>query len=564
MLGTPPPPPPPNVPELKEAHEGEAPKTLRERLTQHRQNPACASCHNRIDPIGFGLENYDVLGRWRTEDAGKPIDAKGELPDGTTFEGPEQLKAALLGQEGSVHPPLTNKMLGYALGRGLTLEDSCTVDRIVAEVAKNDYKAHTLIQGIVLSVPFRYQAGTNRRRARGRRSKRRAAVSTSFRFPAERCCAAPASRSACRGSKRWRRLRAQLRASASRRCAWPCSICRTACIPDMWTPEGEGRDFKLSPTLEPLSDLKSEIVVPTNLWNQASKGGEGHYVKVSGFLTCTTITKTQGVDLNCNGVSMDQIAAQRAGSRTPLPSLELGISPVSTGVDTNVGYTRVYGAHVAWSGPTTPLAREINPHVRVRAAFPREQSPARFRQARQAAARLAFSTTPSNCAAGRRRRTGSGSTSIFRSFARSKTGSNAPAVPSGASGSRARRSIRRRSRTGFRRPTPSTSALMFDLIALAFQTDTTRICTFMFGNEVANTSFAFLDGVKGGHHDTSHHQKDPEKLRQYQFINRWHVEQYAYLLRKLRDMKEGESFRARQFHDPVRLRDPRRRRAQSA
>jgi hypothetical protein len=83
--------------------------------------------------------------------------------------------------------------------------------------------------------------------------------------------------------------------------------------------------------------------------------------------------------------------------------------------------------------------------------------------------------------------------------------------------------------------------LMFDMIALAFQTDTTRISTFMFGNEVSNTSFAFLDGVKGGHHDTSHHQKDPEKLRQYQLINRWHIEQYAYLLRKLRNMKEGES-----------------------
>jgi len=82
---------------------------------------------------------------------------------------------------------------------------------------------------------------------------------------------------------------------------------------------------------------------------------------------------------------------------------------------------------------------------------------------------------------------------------------------------------------------------MFDMIALAFQTDTTRISTFMFGNEVANTNFSFLEGVKGGHHDTSHHQKNPEKLRQYQLINRWHIEQYAYLLRKLRAMKEGES-----------------------
>ena len=165
ILGTPPPPPPPDVPELTEAHEGEAPKTLRERLEQHRQNPACASCHARIDPIGFGLENYDVLGRWRTEDAGKPIDATGELPDGTAFEGPEQLKKVLLERKDLFIRNLTNKMLGYALGRGLILEDSCTIDEITAQLEKNDYKAHTLIEGIVMSVPFRYQPGTNRKLA---------------------------------------------------------------------------------------------------------------------------------------------------------------------------------------------------------------------------------------------------------------------------------------------------------------------------------------------------------------------------------------------------------------
>jgi hypothetical protein len=165
LLGTPPPPPPPNVPELEEAHEGEAPKTLRERLMQHRQNPACASCHDRIDPIGFGMENYDVLGRWRTEDAGKPIDAKGVLPDGTAFDGPDELRKVLLARKNLFIRHLTSKLLGYALGRGLTLEDSCTVDAIVAELEKNEYKAQTLIQGIVMSVPFRYQAGTTRGQA---------------------------------------------------------------------------------------------------------------------------------------------------------------------------------------------------------------------------------------------------------------------------------------------------------------------------------------------------------------------------------------------------------------
>ncbi|HUQ94809.1 MAG TPA: DUF1592 domain-containing protein [Bryobacteraceae bacterium] len=159
ILGTPPPPPPPNVPELKEVHSGDAPQTVRERLMRHRENPVCASCHNRIDPLGFGLENYDMLGRWRTEDAGKAIDSKGELPDGTAFDGPDQLKAVLLSRKDLFVRNLTAKMLGYALGRGLTLPDYCTVDRIVEQLEKNGYSSHTLIKEIVWSVPFRYQAG---------------------------------------------------------------------------------------------------------------------------------------------------------------------------------------------------------------------------------------------------------------------------------------------------------------------------------------------------------------------------------------------------------------------
>src|ERR1700722_14305806 len=128
-----------------------------------------------------------------------------------------------------------------------------------------------------------------------------------------------------------------------------------------WTPEGRGRDWELSPTLEPLRDLKDDVSVVSNLWNAGANTGDGHYVKESSILTCTTISKTLGVDINIHGVSMDQLAAQRVAEQTPLPSLELGIEPESTGVDGNVGYTRVYGCHIAWSSPTTPLAREINP-----------------------------------------------------------------------------------------------------------------------------------------------------------------------------------------------------------
>ena len=157
ILGTPPPPPPADVPALERQASSDAPKSVREMLTQHRANAACATCHSRIDPLGFALENYDFIGRWRDQDGGKPIDDHGELPDGTAVSGPQGLKAALLDRKDLFVRNLTAKMLGYALGRGLTPQDSCTVDRIVAELRENDYRAQKLVELIVLSVPFQYQ-----------------------------------------------------------------------------------------------------------------------------------------------------------------------------------------------------------------------------------------------------------------------------------------------------------------------------------------------------------------------------------------------------------------------
>ncbi|MBY0504847.1 MAG: DUF1592 domain-containing protein [Bryobacteraceae bacterium] len=159
MLGTPSPPPPPNVPPLP-AHAGETPTTLRARLLLHRQNPTCASCHNRLDPLGFALENYDVLGLWRTTDNGLPLDTAGELPDGTRFTGPEGLKQTLLARQDLFLRNLTTKLLGFALGRGLNREDACAVDQILGEVARDGYRGQTLIHSIVASVPFRQQPAT--------------------------------------------------------------------------------------------------------------------------------------------------------------------------------------------------------------------------------------------------------------------------------------------------------------------------------------------------------------------------------------------------------------------
>ena len=158
MLGTPPPPPPADVPALNEAPSASGEFTsLRKQMEAHRSDPQCASCHNMMDPLGFGLENYDVLGSYRTQNRGKPIDTSGTLPDGTQFDGSDELKLWLLKRKDQFVRNLTRKILGYSLGRSLTGEDSCAIDSIVETLAKDNYHTQTLIVEIVKSVPFRYK-----------------------------------------------------------------------------------------------------------------------------------------------------------------------------------------------------------------------------------------------------------------------------------------------------------------------------------------------------------------------------------------------------------------------
>jgi mono/diheme cytochrome c family protein len=155
LLGAPPPAPPPDVPPLGESKPGGKVLTLRERMQQHRANPVCASCHARMDPLGFALENFDATGQWRTMEAGAPIDVSAELPDGTRFEGPAGLRKMLLGQSDQVATATTEKLLTYALGRGLGYYDLPAVRKIVRSAGADGYKFQSVILGVVNSVPFR-------------------------------------------------------------------------------------------------------------------------------------------------------------------------------------------------------------------------------------------------------------------------------------------------------------------------------------------------------------------------------------------------------------------------
>lgn len=153
ILGTPPPPPPPDVEELEESREAAASASLRERLEIHRSQAECAVCHAKMDPIGFAFENFDAVGAWRDLDGAFPIDASGELPDGRRFNGPKEL-IAILKTEETFPRTVVEKMLTFALGRGLEYYDKCATDEILAELKKADFRFSALVVAIVMSDPF--------------------------------------------------------------------------------------------------------------------------------------------------------------------------------------------------------------------------------------------------------------------------------------------------------------------------------------------------------------------------------------------------------------------------
>jgi hypothetical protein len=154
LLGTPPPPPPPNVPTLQEDQKALTAATVRLRMEQHRAKVSCAVCHSKLDPLGFGLENFDAVGGWRDKDGGTAVDSSGTLPSGESFRGPAELKTILKAHTHQFMHCLTEKMLTYALGRGLEEHDRCAVDQIVKTLEADRYRFSTLVLAIVKSDPF--------------------------------------------------------------------------------------------------------------------------------------------------------------------------------------------------------------------------------------------------------------------------------------------------------------------------------------------------------------------------------------------------------------------------
>jgi hypothetical protein len=164
ILGTPPPDPPTDVPEIEAAREALPDSSFREQLELHRSNAICASCHRHMDPLGFGFENYDAIGRWRDKDGEFPIDATGTLPGGEEFNGPIELIEILRRGEKEFVRSFTEKLLVFALGRGLRYYDQCAVEDMVKVLPSSEYRFSAVVEQIILSDPFRKRRGDGGRR----------------------------------------------------------------------------------------------------------------------------------------------------------------------------------------------------------------------------------------------------------------------------------------------------------------------------------------------------------------------------------------------------------------
>jgi len=310
---------------------------------------------------------------------------------------------------------------------------------------------------------------------------------------------------------------------------------------DAWIPNETGADYTLPYCLEPLEAFKSEFSVLSGLDKAASRRGDGHYAKTANFLTGEPVKKTTGKDISAGGVALDQLIASKIGDRTPLPSLETGIDPVISGIDSNVGYTRLYGSYISWRSATLPVAREINPRFVYERLFGGGVGATEQRR-KDFDSILDVAWDDAKHLRGRLGRDDQVKLDEYLESVR-------------AVEKRIEFSLDGDNRTW--RPEPLTNLpeapeherpsdvrdhidLMLDLMVLAFQTDSTRVQTFMFANDVSGRNCSFLDGVSGGHHDISHHEDKAEKIEQYKKITRWHTQKFARFLTKLQSIKEGD------------------------
>jgi len=323
--------------------------------------------------------------------------------------------------------------------------------------------------------------------------------------------------------------------------------------PGKWSPQGIGKQFALSPILSPLAEYQQDIQVLQQLMNKYSTYGvEGHHTKTGNFLTSLEITRTIGSNVNVGGPSIDQLIAQQVGKDTIIPSLVYGVDRITSGVCTSTGITRLYGSYISWETATRPAAKEINP----RFAFDRMFRTVVPRQNAKPENPLKGSILDAvqDDAKALQKNLGIADQNKLAEYLESirsvemRLGNKAQMkdfesrISPSMKKELAQMDVRIDEYIDLEEGMDITEKvrLMLDLIVLAFWSDASRVGTFMFGNAASGRNFSFLEGVKDSFHSISHHQDDPRRMRQYELINTWHMEQVAYFLGKLKSIPEGD------------------------
>ena len=323
--------------------------------------------------------------------------------------------------------------------------------------------------------------------------------------------------------------------------------------PDRWTPSQFGRNFELSPLLQPLKNVKDKLLVVGGLVNKNSvRTVEGHFTKTANILTSMPVARTVDSNVNSGGISVDQLMANHIGKTSLFPSLQYGLDRMSSGVCKSTGITRLYGSAISWQSATQPCSREIDPRMAFDRMF-RNYVPGKIQPAADPYKQSVLDVVKNDVQRLNKQ---------MGIEDKNKMGEYLDAV----------RSIEKRldnldSLKDFEAQiTPDVrdelkcmdvridewaeysegvdvtqkARLMIDIMVLAFWSDASRVATFMLGNSASNRNFSFLDGVHDTHHAVSHHKSDPRLMEQYARIGYWHMEQYAYFLERLNAIKEGD------------------------
>lgn len=308
--------------------------------------------------------------------------------------------------------------------------------------------------------------------------------------------------------------------------------------PDHWTPPGDAAGYEITPHLKPFESLKSEILLLENLWHKNTVGRNGHWPKVPAWLSGGFVERTTGGDLDSGGTTVDQLAAKHIGHETPLASLELGLDPPRTGIDTaGGGFPRALGSFLSWSDPNTPVPKEIVPQL----AFDRLFRSSRPRATGDDASVLDLVREQAQSL---RAKGSKGDQARLDEYFESVRSIEKRIELAG----KPQRRWKNAEKYPLDRPAPGIPEshkehlhLMMEILVLAFWTDTTRIATLMIGDAQSSQDYSWLPGVKGSWHGLSHHRDIPETRLQYEKIVNWNIEQVAWFLGKLRSLKEGNS-----------------------